>query len=91
MHNILSAKAKAVIGMLDQEYPAVVLHQPPSRVSDAERCSSVPRVDRHAYCSVTFMLEIMGLDGDFVCDRTAKLNGLIKRNDHHLNTSGALA
>jgi len=66
MHNILSAKAKAVIGMLDQEYPAVVLHQPPSRVSDAERCSSVPRVDRHAYCSVTFMLEMMGLDGDLV-------------------------
>ena len=26
-----------------------------------------------------------------ICDRTAKLNGLIKRNGHHLNTSGALA
>ena len=25
------------------------------------------------------------------CDRTAKLNGLIKRNGHHLNASGALA
>ena len=24
------------------------------------------------------------------CDRTAKLNGLIKRNGHHLNASGAL-
>ena len=25
------------------------------------------------------------------CDRTVKLNGLIKRNGHHLNASGALA
>jgi hypothetical protein len=25
------------------------------------------------------------------CDRTVKLNGLIKRNGHHLNTSGTLA
>jgi len=28
---------------------------------------------------------------DAICDRTAKLNGLIKRNGHHLNASGALA
>jgi len=26
-----------------------------------------------------------------ICDRTAKLNGLIKRNSHHLNASDALA
>ena len=31
-----------------------------------------------------------GKDGPEECDRTAKLNGLIKCNDHHLNTSGAL-
>ncbi|KAG2608430.1 hypothetical protein PVAP13_4NG319500 [Panicum virgatum] len=29
--------------------------------------------------------------GAAACDRTAKLNGLIKRNGHHLNASGALA
>ena len=26
-----------------------------------------------------------------ICDRTVKLNGLIKRNDHYLNASGVLA
>jgi len=34
--------------------------------------------------------EILSLVGGN-CDRTAKLNSLIKRNDHHLNASGALA
>ena len=30
-------------------------------------------------------------EAERACDRTVKLNGLIKRNGHHLNASGALA